>query len=193
MSNVHDFFGGFKVSKPEVNVLTAGIHNVCISKVLPTDASHKYSGELKDDVKPWVDKHYQLAVTYTSVDGKGVITDRLNTRGFTRFDELTEADRKSGKYENIEGYACITTKAGLERVDSVERTNQCKNIINKLAFAAGLKEEENLIEGFEAAIAEKRQLTITVSSDTYEGKDQLRVTRFASVKTVKTVSSDFEA
>ena len=194
MSKVNDFFGGFQVSKPEVNVLSAGVHVVHISKFLLTDASRTYSGELKTDLKPWVDVHPQLAVTYAAVDGRGVITDRFNTKGNLRYDELTEAQRKSGRFENVEGYACITNNAGeLERVESPERTTQCHNILNKFAQAAGLKEGENLIEGLNAAIAEKRQLTITVSSDTYEGKDQLRVTRFTAAKAVKTASSDFEA
>jgi len=189
MSN-NDFFSSFRVEKPELNVISsAGDHVVRPLSMRLTDADTKLDGSPKEKSRKWIDSHAQLAVTF---GGKtGVLTNRFNSKGFIRYDELTTEQIASGKFTNADGYACITNKDGeLVRCESVDRTTQCINILNKFAFALGIAEGEDLVEAITRAIAEKSELVISVKREVYEGKDQYVVNGFKKVADVKTADDD---
>jgi hypothetical protein len=198
MTKVKDFFAGFKVEKPEFALLPAGEHTVRLTRVEPLSSFEKYDHQLKDaDRLPqWKDACPQLAVTIVSAEpGKsGGMTHRFNGMGYVKYEELSEKERKSGKFENIEGYACTKDDDGdLVRIPSDSRTEQCANIINQFATAVGVKEGENLMLGLNAAAAEGRTLRVTVTNDPYQGKDQLRLTKFRATAKAMTASNGFEA
>jgi hypothetical protein len=177
-----NFFSSFQVAKPELTLMQAGDHVSRISSVRMTDADHQLDGVPKKEQKPWVDVHHQMAVTFASVKGAGLITNRFNSKGFERYDELTDEQRASGKFENVEGFACRKNKQGqLERCESVSRTTECINILNKFAAALGIAEGESLMDGIQRAIAEKRELVVLVKADVYKDKDQLVVKGFKKV------------
>lgn len=190
MSENANFFNSFQVSKPEMTLLTAGEHRVRILSIRMTDADHKLDGNVKDNPKPWVDVHQQLAVTFGAIKG-GLITNRFNSKGFERYDELTDAQRASGLFQNIEGFACTQNKKGqLQRAESVAKTTECINIINKFAASLGVAEGESLLESIDAAIADKRELVIIVKADSYKGKDQVVVSGYKKVADVTASKED---
>lgn len=190
MSNTN-FFDSFQVSKPELTLMQPGEHVARISSVRSTDADHQLDGIPKKEQKPWVDVHVQLAVTFASVKGAGLITNRFNSKGFERYDELSAEKIASGKFENVEGFACRKNSKGqLERIESPSRTAECVNIINKFAQAIGIAEGESLMEGVMRAQAEKTELVLVVKADTYKGKDQVVVTGFKKLAETKTEAED---
>ena len=190
MSANANFFNSFQVAKPAMTLLTAGEHRVRILSLRMTDADHKLDGTPKDEQKPWVGEHTQLAITFGGVKG-GLITNRFNSKGFERYDELDDKQRASGLFTNVEGFACIKNKKGqLERVESVAKTTECINIINKFAAAIDAVEGESLVDTIEAAIADKRELIVVVKADTYKGKDQVVVSAYKKAADVTASKED---
>ena len=188
--STNDFFSGFQVAKPELNVINkAGDHVVRVLSMRMTDADTRLDGIPKGISRQWVDTQQQLAITF---GGKsGVITNRFNSKGYIRFDELNDEQRNSGKFFNASGYACIKNKKGeLERCEDVGRTTECINIINKFAMAIDIAEGENLIDGVSRAITEKRELIVSVKVDTYDGKDQYVVSGYKKAVDVRVDADD---
>lgn len=187
------FFEDFKVSKPEFNLLPVGEHVVRIVRMEETSSFQQFNGTQKDELPPWKDAEPQLAITFVSAEeGKtGGITHRFNGLGYTKFDELSAEDKKSGDYEDHKGYACTLNEDGLlVRVRNEKRTKACENILNQLAGSLGIKEGTSLGTGLQTAIADQTKLVITVTNDPFEGRDQMRATRFRSI-TAKTVDADW--
>ena len=179
-----DFFKSMDVERPEFNLLSPGDHIVRLIRYEETDSFTKYSGDPKGKDFGWADPTPQLAVTFVAAEsGKsGGITHRCNGLGYVKHDELSDEQRSSGDYEEIGGYACTANEDGeIVRIVSPEAAKACKNILNQLASALGGKEGDNFGEVLDNAIANQTKLTITVINDPYEGKDQLRVTRFKAV------------
>jgi len=179
-----DYFGEYKVEKPEFTKLPEGDSTVRIIRAEGLTSFQKYDGSPKDELPEWKDSGPQLAITVVaSEEGKnGGLTHRFNALGYKRFDELSAKEHEGGKYENIGGYACTANKAGdMVRVIDKDRTQSCKNILNQFAAAAQIPIGESLMDGIAKAIADKTNMRVTVTNKDFDGKDQLRLTRFRQV------------
>lgn len=182
-----DFFKQFKVSKPEFQLLPEGEHVVRLLRVEPLNSFQQYNGSPKDELPDWANATPQLAVTVVaSEEGKnGGMTHRFNGCGYRKYADLSEKEIKDGKYENIGGYACYKDKDDdIVREESEENTNSCSNIINQFASALQIEEGNELMPALEEAIQNQVAFRVTVTNEPYDGKDQLRLTRFRSVATV---------
>jgi hypothetical protein len=189
-----DFFKSFKVSKPEFALLAEGEHIVRLLRIEPLNSFQQYNGQPKDELPEWANATPQLAATVVAAEeGKnGGLTHRFNGCGYRKYDELSEKEIKSGKYENIEGYACHKDADGdIVREEDPDRTQSCANIINQFAAAMRIEEGEELMPALEKAIQDQVLFRVTVINDPYDGKDQLRLTRYRSVSAVA-VEDDFE-
>lgn len=188
-----DFFKDFKVSKPEFNLLPTGEHVVRIIRMEETDSFSQFNGEAKLKLPAWKDATPQLAITVVAAeeDKSGGLTHRFNGRGYVRYDDLSDKQKKSGDYEDHDGYACTLNEDGLlVRIISEENTKSCANILNQFAAAVGIKEGTSLEKGLSKAIADQSQLRTTIINEPYEGRDQLRLTRFKGI-TAK-IGANFE-
>lgn len=188
-----EFFKSFKVSEPAFMVLEAGKHIVRLVKYEETNSFTKLSGEVKDTLPEWTDHCPQLAITVVTTEkGKtGGLTHRFNGLGYLKFSELTEDQIESGEYTDIKGYACIIDEDNkLVRVPSEEHTKECNNILNQFAAALKIAVKTKLEKGLDEAIANKVDFEITVVNEPYEGKDQLRISRFKPAKV--TVKADLD-
>ena len=67
---------------------------------------------------------------------------------------------------------------------SEEHTKECENIMNQFAAALKIKVGSNLVKGLDKAIAEKTEFIAVVVNEPYDGRDQLRISRFKTVKAV---------
>jgi hypothetical protein len=189
-----DFFANFKVSKPEFNLLPAGEHQLKVIRAEEVTSFQQFSGDEKVKLPEWKDATPQLAITVVAGEkGKsGGLTHRFNGRGYVKMSELTPDQRASGDYEDHQGYACSLNEDGvLVREVSEKHTQECANIINQFANALGIEPGKKLGKELLRAIAEERTFIATVVNIPYQGKDQLRLERFKSVKAVP-VKADFE-
>lgn len=189
-----DFFKSFKTSKPAFLQLVEGEHVVRLSHIELLNSFQQYNGQPKDELPEWANATPQLAVTVVSAeDGKsGGLTHRFNGCGYRKFDDLSDKEIKSGKYEDIGGYACYTDQDGDRvREEDAEKTAACESIINQFANALGIVEGSDLMESLEQANMEQVKFRITVVNDEYQGKDQLRLTRPRAVK-ADVVADSFE-
>ena len=120
------------------------------------------------------------------------MTHRFNGCGYRKYEDLSKEELDSGKYENIDGYACYKDNEGdIVREESEENTQACANIINQFASALQIEEGTELMPALEEAIASQKTFRVTVKNEPYDGKDQLRLARFRSLATVA-VSDEFE-
>lgn len=189
-----DFFAGFKVSKPEFNLLPAGEHVVRMIRAEEVTSFQQFSGDEKVKLPEWKDATPQLAITVVAAEeGKsGGLTHRFNGRGYVKMSELSADQRKSGDYEDKEGYACSLNDDGiLVREVSEQHTKECANIINQFANSLGIKEGAKLGKALAVAIADQTKFRTTVVNKPYQGKDQLRLERFKAISAVP-VKADFE-
>lgn len=187
-----DFFKKFKVAKPAFQVLSEGEHVVRATKFAVTDSFMQYNGTQKDELPEWANATPQLAITVVDVNGKGGLTHRLNGCGFVKFDDLTSEQLESGNYTEINGYACYEDKDGdTVRLECPDKTEACANIMNQFATALGIAEGTNIIKGLERAIEDKYEMRVTVVNDSYEGKDQYRLSKFKAVA-LETAEQTFE-
>lgn len=186
MSKILNSFVPEKISAVTMPV---GTHNVIVKQIVEvTDHDANLSGAKKENYR-FKDVHDQLAVTFVRADNKpGIITHRLNTMGWTRFDELSPKQQKSYLKDGDKGYA-VSKKTG-ERLEDPARTEQCRNILNqflnKLTTKAGEPVIDKLIEAgrLDADLVVGTQCSITVEEQMYDGKTSNRVTKIARVTAV---------
>ncbi len=179
-----DFFRTFKVSKPEFVTLKEGEQVVRIIRAEVLTSFQNYNGSPKEDSKEWANATPQLAITVVAAeDGKsGGLTHRFNGCGYRKYNELSEKELASGKYEDIEGYACYKDKEGdVVREESDDNTKACENILNQFAMAMQFPEGSDLMDSIEEAIQAKAAVKVTVINEPYNEKDQFSLSRFKAV------------
>lgn len=115
----------FEAQASQGALLSEGQHVATIESAIFTEAA---ANELYNDTTP------QLAVKFKGEDGS--ITAWYNRRGFETFDELSDAQKRSGKYEprGASNYA-VDIKTGM-RVENSEKTAQGIAYINALGINA---------------------------------------------------------
>ena len=189
-----DYFSDFKVEKPEFQLLAEGEQLVRVIRRAVLNSFQQYSGQPKDELPEWQNATPQLVITVVAAEeGKnGGLTHRFNGCGYRKYDELSEKEMKSDKYENVEGYACYKDKDGdLVRETDKDRTKACSNILNQFAASLQIKEGEELMTGVDQAILDKTLFRVTVTNEVYDNKDQFRLSRFRAMAAVA-VNDGFE-
>ena len=166
--------------------LSKGRHDVVISRIaVVTDRMKDWTGTLKTPQEleeagvDWKDSHEQLGITFTN--SEGMVTTRLNTVGFMRYNQMTDTE---GYYASTgdEGYAIDENTH--ERVISEKNRGIAMDIIAQL-FASCEKqnedgtwsplcdydEEGNDKNGAQLKDLVKCRLNIEVTPKQYKGKD----------------------
>ena len=187
---MNGIFGGFKSEKPSFTQLPEGKLSLKLVAVILLNSFLNHDGTEKpaDKRKGWADSTPQLAITVISADPaiKGGMTHRLNGLGYKTYDMLTKKQLESGKFQNIEGYACITDKDGnIVRVVDEAKTEQCKNILNELFSALGLPEGSG-VEELKAAAGVQAEFVATVVKDVYQDKENYKLTKYRKVRVAQT-------
>jgi hypothetical protein len=172
----------YQSKAPEFMKLSEGNHDVRLVSYKETDSFHNYDGSLKAELPEYSNPCEQLAITLVAIKGGG-ITHRLNLEGYVKFSELTTKEIQSGKFSDVNGFACAINQKTkkLERIVDENKTVTCMNIVDQFFASVGLKEGSTLND-LNTAIAEKMPLSITVVNDPYDGQDQLRIKSFRKVK-----------
>ena len=188
---MNGIFGGFKSEKPSFTQLPEGKQGLKLVAAILLNSFLNHDGTEKpaDKRKGWADSTPQLAITVIGVENKGGMTHRLNGLGYKSYDSLTEKQLRSGKFENVEGYACqIDKDKNLVRIIDDAKTEQCKNILNELFSAMGLPEGSG-VEELKAAAATQTAFVATVVKDIYQDKENYKLTKYRKVRAA--VSADF--
>ena len=162
--------------KKDYVILPTGDHEVSVDEIAITNDRQVSwrDGRMKAeaDLPEWNDAHDQLAVKFIKKDelGKtlGVITERYNSAGFTRYEELDDEKKEEFFMSGDEGYA--VNNETKHRLEDPARTAQCLNILNELFAAAGVPVGT---KGVEAIVAKKLQITVYERS--YKGDPKRRV------------------
>jgi hypothetical protein len=181
----------YKSKTPEFQKLPEGENEVRLVSYKPTDSFHNYDGTLKDVLPAYTNPCEQLALTFVSTKGAGGMTHRINMEGYPRYSELSDEEIKSGKFTDVNGYACsVNKKSGkLERTPDKNRTAVCENILDQFFGAIGLPEGSG-IDDLDIAIAEKTPLMVMVVNEPYEDKDQLRISRFKKAQSAVAIETE---
>ena len=159
-----------KARKSASQTLSAGSHNVKISKMIETNDQHKaFDGEEIEVKEDWVDATPQLAIVFTSKGG--VFTHRFNCKGYKRFIELSKAEQAKCIAVGDEGYA--VDKKTKSRIEDPERTDKAFRFIDDLVARTGGA------EGDEYQSIVGKEVNITISENE---QGNLRVTKTAKVK-----------
>jgi hypothetical protein len=174
------------------NLLPVGEHRVKVIQGIEVDSFTSHDGSKKDKEYPWVNPTDQFLIHVVSVEGKGSLIHRLQGQGFKKFQDLTDEEIKSKKFTNLEGYACIKGKLGMERVLDAVKTAQCDRIFDRFMGAIGAPEGSGL-DFVDQAIADKTEFMVIVTNDEYEGKDQLKISGFKPVSADVVKVNDLEA
>ena len=145
-------------------LLGPGEHNVTIASVSLTDPTKR--NRRKEEYAFANDPTPQLEVVFKNEEGQ--FTEWMNLRGYKRFDDLTENEKKSGKYISRNDFAVV--KATGKRVVSEEKTATARSIVSKLGWACGME------PGTEFGVDDlvDRELTIIIGPS-QDRADQLRV------------------
>jgi hypothetical protein len=163
---------------PEFQKLPEGENTVRLASYKVTDSFHNYDGTLKSNLPGFVNPTEQLAITCVSTEGKGGITHRLNMDGYLRTEQLSDKELASGKFIDINGYACAKNAEGeVVRLIDEERSNTCMGILDQFFASTGLPVGSTL-EDLDAIIADKTEFVIKVTKDVYADKDQFRISSF---------------
>ena len=192
MKTKNDIFQSFTSKKAEfAQIGEVSNHEFAIGKIMQTGSFHKLDGTLKDPLPAWSDECPQYAMTFFSTtekdkDGNRLgITRRFNGLGYVKYEELTREQQESGKFSDEKGYACEIAKDEKKyRLVSPERTGACRNILNQLFVAIGMKEGSTLNDLEDRAIADQYPVKATVTRDSYtdeetgETSDQFNIGKF---------------
>lgn len=180
---------------PEFQKLPEGDNEVRLVSYKPTDSFHNFDGTLKDPLPEYANATEQLIITVVGTDPKkGGLTHRLNLDGYLRYAELTDKELQSGKFEDVDGYACARDPKSKElvRLTDEARTKTCLGIIDQM-FAAMQIPVGSGIEALDDVIAEKRSFVVKVTKGEYNDRDQYRIGAFKKVASVIKTTSDLEA
>jgi len=171
-----DYFS-FETSASSTSTLDAGKHNVRI--VLAQQTTDRFAdlgGITKKEVlPPWNDETPQLAITFGN--NEGVITRRYSVLGYKTMADLTDEEIASGEYTakssqyGDENYACVEKKEGVfVRVISKPKTERARQMISDILAHAGVEPGQGVMDAIKSAIADKKQLSITVEETAYSIK-----------------------
>lgn len=153
-----------EVGTSAATLLAAGEHNVSIASVRLTDPTKRT--RRKEEYAFPEDPTPQAEFVFKNEEGQ--FTEWMNLRGYKRFDELSENEKKSGKYISRNDFAVV--KATGKRVVSDEKTATARSIVSKLGWACGM--EPGTEFGLDDLI--DRELTIIIGPS-QDRADQLRV------------------
>lgn len=144
--------------------LGAGTHLVTISEVIMDEA--KGDGSHKD-LTP------QLKVTFVNSDDRK-FTSWYNLKGFRKYDDLSEKEKKSNKFKaDNNGYA-IDVKT-LIRLENAENTEAAQSIVGRIAVDCGIEEGEE----FESSDLVGKELGIVIAENE-QGNLRIKYTMPAS-------------
>jgi len=189
---MENFLNTFVPEKSTAVIMPIGEVDVILKQAKPvTDHDANLSGAPKKDYA-YADLHGQVAMTFVRADGKpGIITERFNTLGFKRFDELSPKEQKKCRKDEHKGYAL--DKNGNRLIDEV-RTNQCKSVFNQ--FLNQLTEEDGSLtieriagKPFSYDSIVGTRCRITVEEKLWDGETRNRITKYRRI-TSKPVLAD---
>ncbi len=165
-----EFVGG-------VNYLPVGTHEVSIASIEDAVTNPPTVDDINADgdvvkVPLWNDVASQIKVTFDAIEGDGKHIEWYNTKGYKRYSELTEGQKKSNAYASrsfagsSEDYAIL--KSTNMRIEDEERTAKCLEIIGELAYICGAESGEELeVKDLEGAL-----LSLTLKANA-QGKTRM--------------------
>ena len=170
-------FQTFKSSAPDfMQIGEIKRHIFSLVRIVLLDSFTNFDGSEKEELPEWEDAVPQLAIVAMSKTGKGGITHRFNGSGYIRYDELSKAQLKSGKYEDCNGYAVKDVNGHRVRTEDPAKTESCKNILNQF-FSSLSMEEGSGIEDLDTAIENGNTFMADVVNEPYQGRDQFRLAK----------------
>lgn len=184
----------YKSKAPEFQKLPAGDHTVRLVSYKATDSFHNYDGTIKENLPEYKNATEQLVITVVSTEGKGGITHRLNLDGYLRYSQLTKKEVESGKFIEIDDFACAKDpKTGIVvRLSDEARSKTCEGILDQFMGALQMP-VGSAIEDLDIAIANKVEFVVKVTKDEYKDKDQYRIGGFRKKAVSVPAGGDLES
>lgn len=167
----------FRSSPPEL--LKAGDNLVRLSTYKIIDSFHDFNGALKAERPKYVTSTEQLVVTLVATQYRGALTHRFNMDGYVRYAELTPEEKESGKFMDINDFACaVDPETGqIVRIPDEKREATCVSLLNNF-FNACLLPPGSKIDDLEGVMANKTEFIAHVELDEYQGKTRPKVRTF---------------
>lgn len=176
---------GYTSKESRQSQLAAGTHVVQLVEWKVLHSRIKWDGTEKDKLPDFTDPTPQLGLMFRGE--AGVAWYRANMLGYKRYDELTEEEQASDKYEKVvfgeTAYACTTYKGKLVRIKDKKRTADALSIVDQIMTAFGIT-GETIGDTMDTVVGNETKISIKVEDDSYDGKAQIRITNFSEVKQV---------
>lgn len=179
--------------EPEFKDLDFGEYQVTIQGLKVLDSRIKdWKGTKKTNLPKYVDFTPQIGTRLVSTEGEGSIVHRFNLLAFDKWDDLSAEEQESGKFEPVNGYACVADDDGeLIRTPSEKGMRGVVNIQAQVAHALGMT-GETFAEALDKAMQQKTVFGIRVEPHEYDGRVYPRVAGFFPVKAQVEVEEEAE-
>ena len=165
-------------------LLGEGTHIVSIAEWKVLHSRIKWNGEEKAKLPDFSDPTAQLGLMFKNDDGN-LAFYRANMMGYRRWEDLTEAEQTSDKYERVtfgdQVYACKLIKGKLVRVTDKKRTAGAHSIVDQIMASVGMT-GQSIGDAMDTVVGNATKLSITIVEEEYDGKTQYKVKSFSKVK-----------
>ena len=160
---------------PDFKNLQEGDHVCKFTHLQMVNSRENTNGTLKANQPAYVDSFPQIFFRALSVDGKGSVVGRINLGAFGKYEDLTDAEKESGKFENHKGYACHLDKdKNLVRIPSAKGLEGVKSINNSIAHAIG-QTGQDIAVALDNVMEAGDTFGIKVVIEEYDGKEHANV------------------
>jgi len=189
--SIQDAVLGYTSKESRGDKLEAGHHEVSITEWKITNSRIQWDGNEKTHLPLFQDPTPQLGIMFRNAEGD-VGWHRFNVYGYKRWDDLSDAQQKSGDYEKQkfgqQVYACKQTKAGLVRQKDSKRTAGAQSFIDQFMASVG-RTGETVGAAMPSVKDNKETFMVTLEDEEYDGDSSVRVAGFNKEKAL--VEGDF--
>lgn len=185
---------GYVSKESRQDLLGTGKHTVSIIDWKVLHSRIKWNGEEKETLPDFVDPGPQLGLMLGN--DNGVVFYRGNLFGYDQWDDLTEEQKASGKFEKVpfgdRVYACTTnTQGNMIRRKNKKRTADAESYIDQLMSSINCTGKD-VAGSLDGAVENKAELVIEVKVEEYNGKPQHKVLNFNRASSAAADSSEDE-
>ena len=163
---------------PEFKSLKEGDHICKLTQLQMVNSRENRDGTPKANQPEYVDSFPQIFFRAAALNGDGSVVGRINLAAFTKYNDLSDVQKESGDYQNINGYACHVNKQGnLVRISSKKGMEGVRSINNSIAHALGQTGQEIAV-ALDSAMESNTPVGLKLTIDVYDDKEHINVAQW---------------
>jgi hypothetical protein len=175
---------GYQTKESRGEKLKAGTHEVSLTDWQIMHSRIKWDGSEKEVLPDFSDATPQLGIMFRDAEGN-VGWHRFNMLGYKRWDDLSDKQQESGKFERVtfgeQVYACKQQANGLVRIKDEKRTAGAHSFVDQFVAAVG-RTGQTVGEALPAMLESGEKFAVTLVDDDYGDDTNVKVKSFASVE-----------